>query len=364
MAIQKALPSIIEGSRKAEKNWPILKQSYELAKARDLNNIASYRQDLYNDPSFCIPIFDSYELLYLRDSTLRSLAPVLQQELSPSGFPDYSEDLNIARLNAAAYTYALATQALDQAKFLYQQASEKEESLSLARSYAKEAYNNLLSLRNYFISYKDADSLVKEAQCIATVNVGWFLENAPIVQIPPYWETLLHINLLSLSNKWIHIRQASENDDYLVRVECTESILTPIYRRNSLQIVRDSIEKKVRINDSTFVIIKEEVTCKLFEHEEFCAFKVSTLVTFYEHYLNGNYTPLRQMPFNEEARFIYTWYEADGDLRALNSEQRFNVSNIPTYYSPIPELLEKEAYNKMTLTIGSFVQDCLRQFVE
>jgi len=183
-AIRKSAKVLIKKPHKT-KEIDVLQKAYTLANQRDQEAID--RLKLSGQPDIYDEVLYYYNRMNGRQEVVERLP---QQLLSQINFQhvDYSRTLAESKKKAAAFFYAHAVALLEDGD----------------KCSARDAYNELITVKEYYPVYRDVDSLIGVSLYLGTNNVLFSLLNESNSILPKDFERdLLKISLEDLNMEWV-----------------------------------------------------------------------------------------------------------------------------------------------------------------
>ncbi|HQU99618.1 MAG: hypothetical protein JNK61_10970 [Bacteroidia bacterium] len=215
-----------------ENEIEILVTAYEKAQQADLKNIENLKAT--GDPNNYEKIFDRYHQIDLRQQKVKALPPLIDAgDTVIFAMVNVTAGIEKSREKAAAYFYAQAKQLL----------------ATKSKTDARQAYYHLLKLKQYYIEYRDVDSLITHAKQSGTSNVWLCVQNQTQFPLPAYFKTtLLPEDVSALNTEWInyHLQKQNINYDFIINIDVTTLEIGP----ELVSQINYTDEKQISINET------------------------------------------------------------------------------------------------------------------
>jgi len=333
-AINVAVAKLRKGKtkKKHQELIVLLEDAFAKATARDQRNLAAYK--LNTNPTIIKSIYTTYLNLDRRQDLIRPLLPLFIQAESREAkfnFVDYS-----AKINETKLTYS---------DFLYKQASNLL--MSNDKRDVRNAYKELTHLNDINPGFKDVRKLLKEAHHKGTNFIDVVMINDTNQVIPKRLEDdLLNFSSYGINNFWTTYHGVRNQDityDYEVQLRFKSIDVSPerISEKSTAlrrkikdgfeyvldskgNVATDSLGNSMKVDK--FIIVKANY---IEIHQEKASRIGATVIL----------TNLRTnqiedtFPIESEFVFVHDFAEMQGDIRALNSEER---KRIKTNQVPFP----------------------------
>ena len=309
-----------------------LKKAYSLANSKDLEAIKLLR--LSGQPD----IFDKVVILYNRLINRQEVVERLPDYLLIRiGFEpiDYSQELITSKKKAAKFFYAHALKLLED--------GDKHD--------ARQAYDELSKVKNYFPIYQDVDTKMNEAYSKGVNHIIFFIANESHTVLPEDFEDeLLKISLKKINKQWLNFDTYVDkniNYDYSIylnikHIEVSPERVKEIHYEETKEIEdgfdyildeNGNVKKDEKGNDIK-VPRFSTITCYVTETRLTKSAIVSGSLDFYDE-RSGQL--IKTMPIASEFNFKYRLAFANGNLDALRKKTRRLIKNKPI---PFPSDLQ------------------------
>jgi hypothetical protein len=318
-AIYKSVRKLTKNPQKA-KEIAVLTEALRIANDRDKERIEFLKKS--GQPDIWDEVFSLYSQLKYRQDVVKTLPLAVQNTI---GFKpvDYDNDVLEAKRKAAEYFYSRALSLL-----------AKNDKYA-----AREAYDNLLRVKDYYPNYKDADNQLALALSLGTTHVLFKMSNAaPVVMPAGFEEELLKISIQELDTRWVNFDSrevAGRTYDNVVLLTLRNIDVTPerIHERTWVESkeVEDgwkylldangNVKKDTAGNDIKVKKYKT-ISCQLLETSMNKSAIVTGVLDFYD---NTNRQLLKSEPINAQSDFNYLFVVAHGDLNALSNETKQKI---------------------------------------
>ena len=336
-AIYKATKKL-QRKKDKEKEIIALEQDYQKANDRDKEKILFLKKE--GKPESWDLIFSTYARMSQRQQNIKHLLPLLiarQGLYANFPFANYDEEIIQAKKNATEYFYAHALTLLDKNN----------------QGDARQAYNELLKVKNFSSNYKDVDKQLTRAKDIGTSYVLFKMKNATGVPLPPNFEDeLTKISLNELNGEWVRYYTTEVKGmtyDYTILVNMkninvspegvketafTETKTIPDGFNYALDskgnVMKDTAGNDIKIPKN------KTISCNVVEtYQTKKAIIAGTL-----DYINNNTGQLiKTDPIASENFFENRAYAAMGDLNALKPETAAKLGNRPVPFPPSFDML-------------------------
>ncbi len=310
-------------SKKKQEIIVLLENVYKKAVDKDNRKLNRLILELKDNPSAIENIYETYVALDKRQNLIRPILPLYIKNESRNAtfnFVDYTNDLVESKASLSEYLYA-------NAKRLLANSNKKN---------ARKAYDDLVYLDRINPNYKEVNSLLEEAHFKGTNFVEVVLENQTNQVIPRRLENdLLDFNSYGLDKFWtaFHTQKNNKiNYDYQLallfkRIDVSpEQIIEkqrPISREiedgfeyvldNNGHVALDSLGNSIKV--PKIITVKAD----FYEiHQEKASYVAADVVLTNLH----TNQEMDTFPLESEFIFLYNFAEMDGDIRALNNEER------------------------------------------
>jgi hypothetical protein len=347
-AINKSVKKLLKNPAKV-KELTVLANSYKLANEKDMDKIAFLKKS--GEPDIWDEVFALYNNLKLRQDKVKVLSEELLGQIAFDEV-DYTTEILAAKKKAAEYFYVHA-----------------ETLLALNdRENARLAYSELMKVKSYYASYRDADSLTEVALEQGTAHVLFRILNATTIPLPADFESLLtKISMADLNQLWIqydtkevegrdyayiilmNIKAIDVSPEYLKEIQYTETKEVQdgyTYLLDSLgNVMHDSLGNDIKIPKY------KTIKCIVTETQQ----KKTALIGGSLDYLSAETEDLiKTDPVTAETCFENYFATANGDLDALSDETKKKIGNS---YMPFP------ASPAMILQAGEVLKDMVKDIV-
>jgi PBP1b-binding outer membrane lipoprotein LpoB len=326
-AVRKAAHKLTKNADKV-KEIPVLTQAYKLANDQDLERIAYLKKS--GQPDIWDEVFDRYSRLKSRQDVVKSLPGSILSQVNfvPA---NYDNDIIEAKKKAAEYFYAHAVTLL----------AKKD------RIAAREAYDELMKVKEYYSNYRSTDDLINEARIAGTSNVLFKMNNLAPVVLPSGFESeLLKISLEDMDSKWTHfdVREVDGRTyDYYVVLNIKVIDVSPERIKESNWVEFRQVEDGWQYQlDSHGNVMKDTagndikiprfktISCQVLQTEMNKQAVVSGVVDFVD---NSSNQLLKSEPITANGNFNHIFLTARGDINALKNETRNRLAE-PVPFPP------------------------------
>ena len=321
LAISKSVQKLKKKPDK-EKEINTLKQAYDIANQKDIDNINYLK--LTGEPDIWDKIFSTYFKMKIRQEKVKIL-PQSLLDLIGYKYVNYDQEIIEAKKKAAAYFYAHAQTLL------------KEN----VRSKARSAYDELQKVKEYYNSYKDIDSLITVAIQRGSVNVLFKIKNQTLILLPADFEAALtKISMADLNSLWVNYdvnEVKSRIYTYVILVnikviDVSPETLKEIHYTETKEVedgftyllddkgnvVKDSLGNDIKIPKY------KTISCEVIETQQ----KKSAVITGTLDYLNNETNQLiKTDPVTAQTFFENFYATSNGDILALKDETKKKIGN-------------------------------------
>ncbi len=326
-AIQNSV-SKLHGKKHKEKEIIVLEEAYLKANNRDSEKIAYLKKE--GSPDSWNDVYLIYSQMNKRQEIIKPLLPLhLTNQNRDAKFDiiNYDSEIISAKKNAAEYLYTHALSILDKKN----------------KTEARNAYNELIKVKDLFNNYRDVDAELNRARNLGTSYVLFKMENTTGVPLPPsFEEELTKISLAELEGDWLkyHTRRIKElTYDYTILVNMknidvspeaikeinyTESKVIP----DGFQYVLDAhgnVKKDSSGNDIKVPKTKT-ISCNVSENYQN---KKAIIAGSLDYIDNSTNQLLKTNPIASENFFEYRSAIAIGDITALKPETKEKIGRRP-----------------------------------
>ncbi len=331
-AIQVSLRKL-KGKKKSEKEMLVLEEAYKKANDRDKEKVSYLNKE--GNPENWNTIFNTYSGMKNRQDQIKPILPLYitsQNRNANFEIKNYDDEIIQAKKNAAEYKYAHALSLLD-----------KKDKTS-----ARDAYNELLAVKNFYANYKDVDAKINLARNMGTSYVLFKMQNNTGTPLPPNFEDeLTKISLTELDADWIryhthrtngisydyniivNMKNISVSPEAVKEIQYTESKTVP----DGYQYVLDAHGnvKKDSLGNDIKIPKTKVISCNV---EETYQNKKATIAGTLDYMNNGNKQLIKTDPIAADNFFEYRSAVAYGDVNALKPETKEKIGRRPVPFPP------------------------------
>ncbi len=345
--MQQAVAKAIKNLRKhkvRDKDVIVLEKAFAIINDRDYDRLQNLLEDA--DQNKWDKVNKISKSIYDRQQQLRPYLPLyIKSEHREAQFKMYPvKDLMIKSKEKAAQQY-------------YRN-GQKE--LALARKgdkmAARRAYSFFDGIRKYYRSYKDVESLKREAHRLGTAYAIIGMSNETHALVPARFKNeVLRMYPADLNTFWtkFDLNPKSRKYDYKIMIRLTNVDATPEQVRNDHFIEEKEIQEGTQyVYDTKGNVAKDSlgnditepkyvtVRADVYSTEQF---KATTLTAFVDilNTKTGERLMSREVTANTEFSNRAMRYE--GDKRALSKETRRNLGNRPVPFPSNEEMLIRAA---------------------
>ncbi|MFA4852023.1 MAG: hypothetical protein WC599_05845 [Bacteroidales bacterium] len=333
MAISKSVKKLMKKPEKV-KEISVLTQSYKNANQKDIENITYLKKT--GQPDIWDKIFITYFKMKKRQESVRVLP---QPILDKIGFEyvNYDQEIIEAKKKAAEYFYIHAQSLLKKGD----------------RSNSRSAYYEFKKVKEYYNSYKDADSLLTVALFQGTANILFKIKNQTTILLPAdFEEALTKISLSDLNKLWLNydakeVKGRSYDYEILVNIKAIdvspESVkeihyietkeiedgFTYLLDQNG-NVVKDSLGNDIKVPKYKTIV------CEVIENQQ----KKTAIITGTLDFLSKETNQLiKTDPITAQTFFENYCAMAVGDINALKAETRKKIGNRPLPFPSDPAMI-------------------------
>jgi hypothetical protein len=255
-----------------------------------------------------------------RQEAIRPVMPLKKDGIEvPITFINYDNEIIEAKKRAAEFFYANAKKLLD----------------TKDRFRAREAYDQLQKVKEYYPVYQDTEEMINKAYEMGQSRVYVTLENNTIYKLPQsYYDEMLALPMASLNSTWIkyHTNQQDKGFHYTAKLNLKIIDISPekLLQKETMfdTQVQDGTEVLLDANNNT---VKDslgnpiriprmvKVSCKLIEVIQQKAAHTEGTVEYTDL---GSKQTLKIVPVSSDYFFENITSSAVGDLRALPDEKK------------------------------------------
>lgn len=323
MAVKKSVTRLQKKSDREKEIW-VLTQALPKANQENLDRIAYLKKT--GQPDIWEEVNMNYRQLKNRQDLVNTLPPVVLEAIGFK-YVNYDSDIAESEKKACEYFYAHAKQLL----------SKNDKML------ARQAYDELNKIKNYYNDYKDVNTLISQAAWLGTTRVLFFMENNSNSLMPAAFEQdFMSINLSDLDTKWVeyHTRvQENVQYDYTIGLSIRNIDVSPErIRERSWTESRQIEDGWTYLYDSRGNVMKDSlgndikvikyvtVVCHLVEVNQAKEALLAGKLTFTN---NATNQMLDTEPVSAKSVFGNNYIIANGDLRALTPATRNRLGSTP-----------------------------------
>jgi len=308
-----------KGKKSADPYIKLLKESYDKAVARDLNNISKLK--INTNPNKWQDIYDLYLDLDTRQEKIKPLLPLFlikENKKVKFDFQDYTDEINNAKNHLVNHLYK-------KAKILLQSHNKAD---------VRNAYDLLDELDRIDPDYKDVRQLMNQAHRLGMTYALVKIENESDKLIPKRLsDELLNFSSYGASNFWVDYHnkhQPGKQYDYTIKLKFKQINISPeqirekeiieekeiqdgyVYQKDANgNIVNDSLGNPIKIPR----IIKVRSRVLLYnQHKEAQVQAVCEIID------NRTGQRVDNFPLQSQFVFDYTYATQQGDRRAIRKE--------------------------------------------
>ena len=289
-----------------------------MANSIDNDRIMFLRKE--GQPNSWDEIFRLYTNMKYRQEAIRPVMPLKKDGVEvPITFINYDNEIIEAKKRAAEFFYVNAKKLLD----------------TKDRFKAREAYDQLQKVKEYYPVYQNTDELINTAYEMGQSRVYVTLENNTIYKLPQsYYDEMLALPMASLNSTWIkyHTNLQDKGFHYTAKLNLKIIDLSPekLVQKETMfeKEVQDGTEVLLDANNNTVkdslgnpirVPRMVKVSCKLIEVIQQKAAHTEGTVDYTD--LDSKQT-LKIIPISSDYFFENITASAVGDLRALPEEKK------------------------------------------
>jgi hypothetical protein len=307
----------------------VLREAFAKANQSDLDRINFLRTS--GEPDIWDNIFSRYNALKNRQDLVKTLPTNVLNAIHFVPV-NYDEEVIGAKRKAAEYFYAHALQLLERGN----------------KQSARQAYSELLRVKQYYSDYKDVDAKLQEALLNGRSNVLFKIQNQSNMIAPQNFEQeLLKISMEDMNTLWMNYHTKAIGQlqyDYTILLNLKDIAVSPEQVREESYTdqkeIQDGFKYKLDSkgnvmkdsagNDIKIPIIKI-ITCKVVLTKA----RKSALIKGTLDYMNNHTGQLiKTFPVAAETFFENNVAVPYGDLNALSSSSR-NLINT-SHFIPFP----------------------------
>lgn len=337
----------MEGRNNIKTDWIItLEEAFEKATDRDMAVVNRLKME--GRPENWPKIFDVYNTIRRRQDRISNFLPIVSKNGRKANFQFVRVDaLELeAKENAAEYYYNSAQELLDRAE-------------QGDRMAAREAFDNLNAIDQFYQNYRQKASLKEEALELGTTYVLVEIDNrAPVILPMGFKEALLELQEENLDTRWrvFHTRPVRNLDyDYRAVIELLDLAASPDRTSERQYEQRATIEDGWEYvlddrgnvaKDSLGNDIKRPKEVEVIANViEVIQTKAATLTAALD--ITDLNTGARMDREQLTAEAIFENYAATytGDERALDAEARKKIGNRPVPFPTDEQLILEAAFD-------------------
>ncbi len=309
-----------------------LKKAYAIANSKNMETIRMLK--LSGQPDIYDKIVNKYRQLMNRQEVVERLP---DEVLVRIGFEpiDYAQEITISKEKAAKYFYAHALKLLTD--------GDKHD--------ARQAYDELLKVKNYFPAYEDVDNKLNEAYYKGVNHIIFMIVNESHTVLPKDFESELRkVSLKQINKHWLNFDTYADeeiNYDFSIYFTIKNIVVSP-------ELVKEvSYKESKEIEDGFEYLLDKNGNVK--KDEEGNDIKIPKFITITAYITETRLTKssavsgsldfydersgqlIKTMPIASEFIFDYRFAIANGELDALKKETRRLLKNKPV---PFPTNLQ------------------------
>ena len=331
-AIRKAVKKV-KANPDNKKEVTIIEKSFQMANSIDNDRIMFLRKE--GMPNSWDEIFRLYTNMKYRQEAIRPVMPLKKDGIVvPITFINYDNEIIEAKKRAAEFFYVNAKKLLE----------------TNDRFKARDAYQQLQKVKEYYPVYQDTEELLNKAFEMGQSRVYISLENNTMYKLPAsYYDEMLAIPLGSLNSTWIKYFTTQHEKGFHYKAVLNLKIIDispeKLLQKETLfeKEVQDGTEVLLDANNNTVkdslgnpirVPRMVKVSCKLIEVIQQKAAHTEGTVEYTDLYTQQT---LKIVPIASDYFFENTSASVMGDMRALPDEKK-KLVGIP----PVPFPLDVE----------------------
>lgn len=250
---------------------------------------------------------------------------------------NYDQEIISAKRNAAEYFYVHAESLL-----------KRNDRMS-----ARQAYDELMKVKEFYSDYKDIDARIQEALAKGINNVLFSIQNNSQIPFPPsFEEELLKISMKELNTLWVNYDTKKDKNkfyDYSIILNIKGIVVSPE------QVKEESHTEEKEIQDGWQYVLDAKgnvmkdtagndikvpkmkiITCKVIETHQL---KTSLITGTLDYYNNATKQIIKTDPITAEAIFENHSAVPVGDTRALKPETAKKTGNKPMPFPSDPSMI-------------------------
>lgn len=331
-AIRKAVKKV-KANPENKKEVTIIEKSFNMANSIDNDRIMFLRKE--GMPNSWDEIFRLYTNMKYRQEAIRPVMPLKKDGIEvPITMINYDNEIIEAKKRAAEFFYVNAKKLLE----------------SNDRFKARDAYQQLQKVKDYYPVYQDTEELLNKAFEMGQSRVYITLDNNTMFKLPvSYYDEMLAIPLGSLNSTWIKYFTAQHEKGFHYKAVLNLKIIDispeKLLQKETIfeKEVQDGTEVLLDANNNTVkdslgnpirVPRMVKVSCKLIEVIQQKAAHTEGNVEYTDLYTKQT---LKIVPIASDYFFENISASVMGDMRALPDEKK-KLVGIP----PIPFPLDVE----------------------
>ncbi|MBI9036451.1 MAG: hypothetical protein JEZ03_18495 [Bacteroidales bacterium] len=300
-----------------EKEILVLKEAFVLANRTDNERIEYLRKT--GEPDVWDEIFNHYGAMKRRQDEVRTLNKDILEKIHFKPI-DYDNEIINSKKKAAEYFYAHAK------KLLEQKGKHK----------ARQAYEELMRVKQLYSDYKEVDALMSQAYYTGVNHVLFVIENNAQVALPERFEDeILKLSTKDVSSLWVDYDSYPDdriNYDYHIILNLQSILVSPeeaktreyteskeiqdgwqyVYDANG-NVMKDSIGQDLSV--PKYVRVSAFVT-------EVHLFKKSFVGGSIDYYELDNDQLIKTEPISSEWIFDHLYADVKGDVRAMSKKTK------------------------------------------
>jgi len=330
-----------------------IEKAYKKLNDRDLKDIRHHQ--VANSKYGLDRVVDIYQNMDIRQEYIIPLLPLVSEDgfVAEIEIRDYTNLILDAKNNAAEYHYAKALKLLETSRETFDKAT------------ARDAYNTILFVEDYFDNYKDSYQMKREAYELGTTNilVEPYVNGSNIV-FDHTLDIISQINTNNMNTKWkkFHLHENSNWSIDLIATIEVDQIMPgkETERYNSFEQSKEIVDgtKPKKTKDG---IAKDSLGRKIYVNKyKTVTALIEELIREKSAYMNGRVvivdaltnTHINTIPINVTHLFEDYSCNFSGDKRALSS--KFNKRLKPSC-NPFPTDYE------MTTDLANIYRDIAEQ---
>lgn len=344
----------LKKKKTSDEDIALFEKSYNAVLDRDKSKITTLKS--INNGDRWEEIFELYSTINNRQNKILQALPLYYSNGNKATIEtfDLSAALEESKQNSAQYYYDQGIQLLN----------------SNSKNSIRQSLDYFNASKKFYINYKDVNELIAEAEYKGKNFVLLLVEKNPALFIPPAFEQSILDNITFTQNaKWLQIDKQPNNQikyDYVIKLNLYDVQVSPdaLKEKNfreektiedGWQYVLDSRGnvKKDSLGNDIKIPKYTKIFCDVREFQMHKSAQVFGDATIYDA-TSKNF--IKNQKCTGNAAFDYSYYQYDGDKKALSNATLQKLNNMPMLFPTTFDMIERSK-EELTRCYNDFISN-------